>query len=137
MCTRNECEDDSPRSTMGHGYLIEEALLRHIQPIDALLRWSYKYCTYSISRTQFLKRLSQDDQYIRINLQQDGLWRGSRKVLQSHNRPTEYRRIYMCQNVSTERERVHLSKASYGFSLTRGWLPPSTVYISFLQYPSR
>ena len=75
----------------------------------------------------FLRRLSQDDQYARVNIHQNGLWRRSRKASQSHNRPIEGRQLYIRQNVSAERERAYLNKNSYGFRLARGWLPPSTL----------
>ncbi|KIW36636.1 uncharacterized protein PV06_11148 [Exophiala oligosperma] len=75
----------------------------------------------------FLRRLSQDDQYIRVNINQNGLWRGSRTAHKSQNRPTEERRLYIRQSVSNEREQEHLNKKSYGFSLTPRRLPISTV----------
>ena len=75
----------------------------------------------------FLRRLSHDDQYTRVNFQQNGLWRRSWKAPQNHDRPTEYRRLCIRQNVSTKGERAHLNQNSYGFKLTSGWLPPSTL----------
>jgi hypothetical protein len=74
----------------------------------------------------FLRRLSQDDQYTRIKLSQNGLWRRSWKEPQGQDRPTQDRLLYIRQNLSTDRERAYLNKPRYGFSLTRGWLPSFT-----------
>ncbi|ERF70325.1 hypothetical protein EPUS_09369 [Endocarpon pusillum Z07020] len=74
----------------------------------------------------FIRRLSQEDQYTRINIHQDGLWRYSRKASQSQDGPAEERLLYIRQNLSTDIERPYLNKNRYGFRLTRGWLPPST-----------
>jgi hypothetical protein len=83
----------------------------------------------------FLRRLAQDDQYTRINIHQNGLWRRSWKAPQSQDRPTKDRRLYIRQNLSTDRERAYLNKTRYGFRLTRGWLPPSTQI--YARNPSR
>lgn len=74
----------------------------------------------------FLRRLSQDDQYTRVNIYQNGLWRGSRRTSERHDRPIEERRVHVRRDVTTERDRASLSKNSYGFKLARGWLPPTT-----------
>lgn len=91
----------------------------------------------------FLRRLSQDDQYTRINLRQNGLWRRSWKAPYSQDRPTKYRQLYIRQDLNTDRERACLNNPRYGFKLTRNWLPPSTwiypqnpstdLYSAFLQ----
>jgi hypothetical protein len=72
----------------------------------------------------FLRRPSQDDQYTRINIQQNGLWHRSWKAPHNQDRPTEDRQLYVRQKLSTDRERAYLNKSRYGFRLTGGWLPP-------------
>ena len=83
----------------------------------------------------FLRRLTQDDQYVRINLRANGLWRRSWKTPHTQDRPKEDRKLYIRQSLNTDLEGPCLKNLRYGFRLTPSWLPPSTRIYS--QNPSR
>ena len=74
----------------------------------------------------FLRRLSQDDQYARINIQQDGLWYETPSNLQVQDRPTEERQLYVRQKQHVGRERACLNSPMYGFRISRECAPRST-----------
>lgn len=74
----------------------------------------------------FLRRLQQDDQYVRINDAKTGLWFREDHALIYQERPTRDRRLFVRQTLDYPHEKDCLRDRVYGFKILDNHLPTST-----------
>ena len=71
----------------------------------------------------FLRRLSEDDQYARINLNGGGLFRDTKYLYHNSDRPTLERELFVRRYVDSEEEKHCLVDRIYGYRIPDSWLP--------------
>lgn len=78
-------------------------------------------CTGSKERVRvglFIRRLAEDDQYARVNFRRKGLWFDNNQQHYTRDRPTQRRRLFVRQFVSSELAEDCLGGCLYGFKLS-------------------
>jgi Heterokaryon incompatibility protein (HET) len=73
----------------------------------------------------FLRRLTEDDQYARINLSGGGLFRETKYMCDNSDRPTRKIPLFVRKYVDSEEEKYCLADRIYGFRIPSHWLPIS------------
>ena len=73
----------------------------------------------------FLRRLTEDDQYARINLDGEDLLLDGENSYERTDRPTLERQLFVRKHVDSEEEKHCIVNRIYGYRIPDSWLPRS------------
>lgn len=134
MITAVSPQDRAPFAVTNRGLAIK----LKITPWSADTYLAYLDCTKKTTPTSqvkvgiFLRRLTEDDQYIRVNLPRKGLWLGTDWGHFRDERPTRERQLFVRKTFDLTQERYCLKDRVYGFKISDGWLPASaSISVAF------
>jgi len=103
----------------------------NITPWSADTYLAYLDCAKQLSLSQqirvgiFLRRLTEDDQYVRVNFSSKGLWLDTAGIYHRDDRPRWQRQLFVRQKLDQNRETDCLEKRAYGFKILNDSLPLS------------